>query len=171
MTDTEVVFNAVKFRLVAKNATRWNSLLFSLQSLVKALDADPQIQSRLNATKDNKRKLSAVDIKILKEIILILIPFQEATDELQGDYETIGSVIPVYLDLSNKVSLTSFNVNGNFVLNPDCPLAGKISHCKGLVEALKASLHKRLSYVLNDTVYILGWCQKQSRITILSVSW
>jgi hypothetical protein len=43
-------------------------------------------------------------IAILNELIPILEPFQEAAYDLQVDYETLGSVIPAYLDLLNKVS-------------------------------------------------------------------
>ncbi|KZR98441.1 Uncharacterized protein APZ42_006142 [Daphnia magna] len=50
VNDTEAVFKAVGFRLVAKNATRWNSQLASLRSIIKAIDYDPQLQTGLNAT-------------------------------------------------------------------------------------------------------------------------
>lgn len=158
--DTEEVFKAVGFRLVAKNATRWNSQLNSLRSIVKALDIDPQIQNRLNATTQKHAKLSPLELKLLKEVIIILTPFQEATDDYQGDFETMGTAIPAYIDLVNKVTLT-VESNGITSPNPISPLAGKVSHCKSLVDALKESLVKRMSFILHETVYVLGKLGKQ----------
>ena len=95
-------------------------------------------------------------IATLKELVLILEPFQEATDDLQADYETIGNVIPAYLDLLNKVSLTREEDDGTVINNPKSPLAGKIHHCADLAGALKISLETRMSFVLKDTFYVLG---------------
>ncbi|KAK4024351.1 hypothetical protein OUZ56_009770 [Daphnia magna] len=49
--DTEMVFNAVGFRLTAKNATRWNSTYFMMMKFLRAIDKDPTLCSRLNAVK------------------------------------------------------------------------------------------------------------------------
>ena len=87
-------------------------------------------------------------IATLKELVLILEPFQEATDDLQADYETIGNVIPAYLDLLNKVSLTREEDDGTVINNPKSPLAGKIHHCADLAGALKISLETSMSFVL-----------------------
>lgn len=153
--DTEEVYKAVGFRLVAKNITRWNSQCKMIRSVVNAFEKDPMLPNRLNATKKNP-KLTAMDIKILKEILLILEPFEEVTDNFQADFETIGSVVPAYIDLLNKVTLTTES-RGTVILNPLSPLAGKISHCKNLAATFKLSLEKRLSFVLHSTSFVLGW--------------
>ncbi|KZS04125.1 Uncharacterized protein APZ42_032962 [Daphnia magna] len=70
--DTETVYKAVGFHLVAKNATRWNSQTIHHE------------------------------LCVLKELTILLQPFEDATNDLQGDYETTGNVIPCYLDLLNK---------------------------------------------------------------------
>ncbi|XP_045034366.1 uncharacterized protein LOC123475564, partial [Daphnia magna] len=49
--DTETVYKAVGFHLVAKNATRWNFQLRMIAALLKAIDKDRKLQSKLNATK------------------------------------------------------------------------------------------------------------------------
>jgi hypothetical protein len=102
-------------------------------------------------------------------LVLILEPFQEATDDLQADYETLGNVIPAYLDLLNKVSLTREEDEGTLINNPKSPLAGKIHHCADLAEALKKSLESRMSFVLQDTFYVLGKKPSYSHLTISHV--
>ena len=156
MLDTEAVYEAVGSRLTAKNATRWDSQLKAFRSIVDALDKDPQLQSKLNATTKKHAKLSLLEIKRLKEVILILTPFKEATDDFQGDYETAGIVVPAYLDLLNKMTLEIVDSNGATILNPVCPLAGKITLCKALANDLKSSLVKRLGSVLHETVFVVG---------------
>ncbi|KAK4028157.1 hypothetical protein OUZ56_017417 [Daphnia magna] len=116
--DTEEVFKSVGFRLVAKNVTRWNSEMYSLTSIIKAFDTDPQLQNRLNATTTKYPKLSPLEIKQLKETVMVLTPFQEATDDFQCDYETIGTVVPAYINLLNQITLTVQSNRGSAELNP-----------------------------------------------------
>ena len=156
VNDTEIVYNATKLNLPAKNATRWNPQYYAIKGLLRILEIDPLIQNKLNVTKDKSHRLTSRMIAILKELVLILEPFQEATDDLQADYETLGNVIPAYLDLLNKVSLTREEDDRTAINNPKSPLAGKILHCADLAEALKKSLESRMSFVLQDTFYVLG---------------
>lgn len=140
--DSEILHTNVGFRIPAANATRWNSQLFMLIKLDEALKKDPQIQEKLGACK-NHGSFSALEIKLLREVIKLLKPFQEATDEMQKDSETIGSVVPAYLDLRNKMQ--DFSKAG-----------GYITHNKEVAATLRKSLETRLSYVLEDTYYLLG---------------
>ena len=88
-------------------------------------------------------------MKVLKEIISLLQPFQQATDELQGDFETVGGVIPAFLDIKTKLTqISDLTVNGSF--------PSPIVYCKKIAESLRTSMVSRLSYVLNDTYYVLG---------------
>ncbi|KZS07449.1 Uncharacterized protein APZ42_028820 [Daphnia magna] len=84
---------AVGFHFVAKNATRWNSQLRMIAALLKAIDKDRKLQSKLNATK-KWGELSHHELGMLKELTILLQPFEDATNDLQGDYETTGNVIP-----------------------------------------------------------------------------
>ncbi|KZS07363.1 putative Zinc finger BED domain-containing protein 4 [Daphnia magna] len=156
VNDNEIVYYATKLHLPAKNATRWNSQYYAIKGLLRIYEIDPLIQTKLNATQDKSHCLTSRMIAILKELVLILEPFQEATDDLQADYELLGNVIPAYLDLINKVSLTREEDDGTVIKNPKSPLAGKIHHCTDLAEALKKSLESRMSFVLQDTFYVLG---------------
>ncbi len=154
--DTEEVVKTTHFRLINKNDTRWNSQLYSMQSFVRALDIDPTLQNRLNATTKKHRKLTSVELNILKELILLLQPFEEASDDYQADYESTGSVIPAYLDLVNKVTLTIKTASGAVLPNPLSPFTGKVTHCKAVATALQDALQTRMAYVMNDAVYVLG---------------
>lgn len=149
------MYKAVGFHLVAKNATRWNSQLRMIAALLKAIDKDRKLQSKLNATK-KWGELSHHELGVLKELTILLQPFEDATNDLQGDYETTGNVIPCYLDLLNKVSVTIKDSNGKLYSNPACPFSSQIKYCKPIASVLKESLTRRLSYVLRDTFYVLG---------------
>jgi uncharacterized protein YPO0396 len=123
--------------------------------VITAFESDPTLQNKLNATKVHG-KLTPLELKIIKELLLLLEPFEEATDDFQADYETLGNVIPAYIDMLTKVSLTVLDANGKEVFNLNSPLAGKIQHCKEVAKALKESLEKRLPYVLTETNFVLG---------------
>ena len=133
------------FRLPAMNSTRWNSQFLMLSKFLEALDIDPHLMTKLNACK-KYGKLNALDLKILKEIVTVLEPFKISTDAFQKDLESLGFVIPAYLDMLNKCSL-------DLKVNPD---ADKLLHCRGLVSVFKSSLESRLSYVMSDVYYLLG---------------
>ena len=75
--DTETVYKAVGFYLVAKNATRWNSQLRMISALLKAIHKDRELQSKLNATKE-WGELSSHELAVLKELAILLQPFEEA---------------------------------------------------------------------------------------------
>jgi hypothetical protein len=87
--DTEMVFNAVGFRLPAKHATRWNSTYFiMLSKFLQAIDKDPTLCSRLNAVKKHGN-LTAFQIVVLRELVAILKPFVTASDDFQADFAII----------------------------------------------------------------------------------
>jgi hypothetical protein len=127
----------IGFRIPAMNNTRWSSKFKMLSKLMEAIEKDPKLQSKLNATK-KLNKLTAYELNTLKELVTLLKPFKVATDELQGDLETVGNVIPAYLGL--LVSTKHWA----------SPLT------KNVAKALETSLVNRLSYVLNESCYVLG---------------
>lgn len=129
--------------------------MYSVRSVIKAVDTDPKLQNRLNATTKKHPKLSSLEIKQLKEVVMVFPPFQETTDDFQGDNETIGTVVPAFIDLLNKVTLT-IKSKGKTELNPVSPFAGKINYCKTFVDALRTSLETRFSSILNESVYVTG---------------
>jgi hypothetical protein len=66
VNDTEIVYNTTKFHLPAKNATRGNSQYYSINGVLRILEIDPLIQTKLNATKDKSHRLTSRMIAILK---------------------------------------------------------------------------------------------------------
>jgi len=150
-----MVFNAVGFRLPARNATRWNSSFYMLAAFLKAIEREPSLQARLSAVKKH-RPLNANQILTLKEIVVILKPFESVSDDFQADFETVGNVIPAYLALLNMLTLTTKNRQGVEVTNTLSKLAPVVKKCKDFVTALRESLIKRFSFILNDAHYVLG---------------
>ena len=73
----------------------------------------------------------------------MLQPFREVTDELQRDSETVGSIIPAFLDLRYKIEELS---------RP----SGCIPHHREIAVILLKSLETRLEYVLDDGFFLLG---------------
>ena len=153
--DTEIVFNAVGFRLPAKNATRWNSTYFMLSKFLQMIDKDSTLCSRLNAVKKHGN-LTAFQIVVLKELVAILKPFVTASDDFQVNFETIGNVITAYIGLRNNLTLTIKNRNGTEMLNPTSKLAPIVKKTKSFVNALRESLERRFSPMLCDVNYVLG---------------
>ena len=89
---------------------------------------------------------------VLKEMIELLEPFEDATDILQGDhFVTISFAIPCYVGLLKHL------------------LFANLWYCKGLRKALKNSLEQRLKYICEDLTYVtavildprfkLSWCE------------
>lgn len=140
--DTELLMARVGFKLPVANTTRWSSQFRMVLKFQEALEQDPTIQDSLAAFKVHG-KFSYRELKIVKELISILQPFQETTDEWQRDSETIGTVIPAYLHMKN--TLNGFVRPGSLV-----------SICKDFAKALLNSLDRRFEYVLGDTYYVLG---------------
>lgn len=155
VVDTQVLVSCVGFRLPTKNSTRWNSTFYMLATFLKAIDAEPALQNRLNATKKHKA-LTAIEIVVLREIVAILKPFESVSNDFQADFETIGNVIPAYLGLLNLLTLTVKDRAGVEIPNPTSSLAPVVKKCKEFVGALRESLQRRFSFVLFDANYVLG---------------
>lgn len=142
LIDTEILLKCVGFKLSLANATRWNSQLKMMTDLLRALEKDSTIQDQLSAFKTHGVFLS-FELKIIKELVMILQPFLEATDEWQRDFQSVGSVIPAYLHMRN--TLVTF-----------CKPGSGVVRCKSFAQDLLDSLDRRSNYVLSDTYYLLG---------------
>ena len=120
-----------------------------------AFKQDSSLQDKLEACKRHG-ELTTTELKILEEIITILQPFIDATDEWQRDSESIGSVIPAYCHMRNTLL--------------DCTRVGsKVTTCKKFAKTLLNSLETRLAYVLTDTFYILGIISPLSFFSFLAI--
>lgn len=141
----KTLMDCVGFKIPMLNQTRWSSQYGMIKGSLEAMDKDPNIQSKLNSCAVHG-SLTAIQIKSLRELVILLGPFKIAMDAFQKEPETIGLVIPFYLDLVNKCSLDP-------QVNPD---ARSINSCKTVAKALQKSLKTRLNYVLNDSLYLIG---------------
>lgn len=124
------------------NETRWNSQLAMVKTFSKAIEAEPKLQESLQAFKKHG-KVTNRELKIIKELIIILEPFLDATDEWQRDFESIGSVIPAFCHIRNMMTEFSKPVS-------------RTSICRDVAKELLESLERRMDYVLYDTFYLLG---------------
>ncbi|KZS06189.1 Uncharacterized protein APZ42_030432 [Daphnia magna] len=100
VVDTQVLLDSVGFKIPMMNLTRWNSQFSMVKHFLNGIYIDTALQSKLNACKAHG-SLSSLQLKCLKEFVTLLEPFKIATDVFQKDTETIGLVIPFYLDLVN----------------------------------------------------------------------
>ena len=101
--DTEVVQSSVGFKLPTMNATRWNSQHRLLQKLIEALDTDPCLQQKLKACSVHS-SLKPSQIKMLKELVLLLEPFKVTTELFKKSAETVGLVIPCIMEMRKRSS-------------------------------------------------------------------
>ena len=83
---TEILENSTK--LCISNATRWNSQLKMLRSILR-------IPANVMDQLDFPDKLSANELKLIQELCDILLPFEEATDAVQGDNIVTASMVIV----------------------------------------------------------------------------
>ena len=148
--NTEAILQATGKRLLAMNATRWNSQLKMLRRLDEVLQTDPNIQDRLSTT----TKLTAHDIRILRELLQVLLPFEDATDVMQGENTTAGFVLPSVVGIRSRLA--------------ELEQKGNIYHLKPVLANLKSSLQRRFAGYEEDKLlqlaavldprFKLKWC-------------
>ena len=131
-------------RLQAKVATRWNSELKSIRSIL-SVPAEKLQQI------DCQQQLTTYDRGILRDLVEILTPFEEATDVTQGQKVVTASfIIPSIRGL--HVSLDSLS----------------LKYKSPMVQTLKSSLERRMSSyedcehfliaAILDPRFKLNWC-------------
>ena len=116
----------------AVNATRWNSLFFQLKA-VSGLDMQ-KLAALLKDTEHHHIVMSAREVIMLNELVGILEPFAEATDNAQGDsvLASISCVVPTIVGLFKFL---------NEALQT-------CQHHLNLLRQLKSSLEKRFRALL-----------------------
>jgi hypothetical protein len=114
------------------NATRWNSQLKMLQSIL-SIPTD-----KLEAL-DDVPKLSAYECNLIKELIDILIPFNDATEFAQVEsYPSAGYVLPCIRGLEHHLNTITTKYHSMFV------------------HELKQSLSKRMTVYETKNDYVLA---------------
>ena len=125
-----------------------------LSRYLEMLEKDPNIPDSLNCTK-KLGKLAAFELNALKEIVATLKPFEQASDDFQGVFETVGNVIPAYMGLTNLLSLSVVDRHGARVPNMTSTLSA-VRYCKDFVESLKKSLTRRFHFCVFEACYVIG---------------
>lgn len=83
--------------------------MYAILLLVDAFEKAPSLQDTLNATK-KLGKLPAYELLVLKELIALLKPIKQATDDFQTNFKSNGNVIPAFLGLKTALRLFTFCV-------------------------------------------------------------
>ena len=135
-------------RLQAANATRWNSQLKIIRSVLEAPDEKIKLL--------DVQQLTAYEKKLLHELCIILTPFEKATNMVQQDnYISASLTVPVTLGLKHQLQHIS------------------ATYSNKMVTTLKTSIEQGLSHYESDEVYLtaavldprfkLRWCEAEKR--------
>lgn len=114
-------------------ARHWKTQLKTLRQMLECVDFLEDIVVRGDLA------LSSVDKIMLRELVEVLEPFEEATDMIQGDkHVSISLALPSVLGLRKH-------------------LAEVVTHqCSGLVTGLTQALDRRLAGILEDPLYVVA---------------
>ena len=119
-------------RLQADNATRWNSQLKMIRSVLAVSDS---VLSQV----ENAPKLTTHENNLLQDMVEILTPFEEATEFVQvGCVPSAGYVLPCIRGLNYHIE--------NMVSK----------YHSGLVRGLKQSLQRHMPYHEENETYIVA---------------
>ena len=106
--------NLICLNVVKANNTRWNSTLYAFQRLIilkpaismlkASLLSDMSLYIRKEGERLEELYLTVYEWKVIKEIVELLSPFEEATRLLSGiKYPTIGFTYPSMYNLRDKL--------------------------------------------------------------------
>ncbi|XP_062872135.1 zinc finger BED domain-containing protein 4 [Trichomycterus rosablanca] len=111
----------------------WNTQLKTLRLMLECVDFLEDIVA------GNDLALNTVEKTMLRELVEVLEPFEEATDMIQGDkHVSISIALPSVLGLRKH-------------------LAEVVTHqCTGLVTGLTQALDRRLAGILEDPLYVVA---------------
>lgn len=84
-------------------ATRWNSQLRMIESVLKMFEKDTLWQNRLTSITDDG-KITCNDVLILKGLVRVLTPFAELTDSLQKELGNLGMILPAVAEIHRMMS-------------------------------------------------------------------
>ncbi len=138
-------------RLAAANATRWNSQLIMIRSILR-LPTD-KLESL------NTVSLSAYDRTILEDLVEILTPFETATHCIQGDKVITSSmIVPCIRVLKSTVEDLSHKYTSRFVTTLKSSINKRLSMYEDIDEFLLASAL--------DPRFKLKWCSSNECLRI-----
>nr|XP_023675014.1 zinc finger BED domain-containing protein 4-like isoform X1 [Paramormyrops kingsleyae] len=109
----------------------WNCQLKTVRRLLESAEFLEDVVDRHDLT------LTSFEKAVLRELVEVLEPFEEATDMVQGDkHVSISLAVPCVLGLRKHLSETATR------------------QCTGILVGLAQSLDRRLSGILEDPLYV-----------------
>lgn len=79
-------------------ATRWNSQLRMIASVIKLFEKDGDCLSKMSVQEGNK--LTASDLRVLNGLVEVLTPLAELTDSLQAEFGSLGAILPSIAEMN-----------------------------------------------------------------------
>lgn len=133
-------------RLQAKVATRWNSELKSIRSLMRVPVEKLQLL--------DCQQLNSYDRLLLNDLIEILTPFEEATDATQGQNIVTGSfIIPCIRGLRASLNSLTLKYQSSMVADLLASLNQRMSCYEGRIHFICAAIL--------DPRFKLEWCDSK----------
>lgn len=101
--------SVIKLKLIQCVVTRWNSTYYMIERFLKLSDS---VSSVLLKNPKSPEMLQATEIQICQELLLLLKPLEQISNELGGEqYVTCSKIIPAINCLKNKIENLRFCTN------------------------------------------------------------
>ncbi|RXN19675.1 zinc finger BED domain-containing 4-like protein [Labeo rohita] len=100
--NTEEI-NKLGVRPTTACATRWNSQLRMIESVLKMFEKDALWQNRLTLITDDG-KITCNDVLMLQGLVRVLTPFAELTDCLQKELGNLGMILPAVAEIHRMMA-------------------------------------------------------------------
>ncbi|KAL6470509.1 hypothetical protein MHYP_G00216280 [Metynnis hypsauchen] len=138
-TAAEMVEDVCKIQLIRPNATRWNSLLFAVERILRIVKDQGEGALRTLFTALKLPRLSSVEIAFLEEYARTMGPVSKALNILQGESDVqMGWLLPTLTLLITK--LDKLRITSRY--------------CKPLVDAVQEGLQHRFADMLVEPEFI-----------------
>jgi hypothetical protein len=133
----DAVTEAFQLGLKRPNQTRWNSVYFAIQRLIKLIQTHGEDLLNNLCTRLGLPKFARNEITFLNEYVSVMAPLARALDILQGEKKMyLGYLIPTLLNLRDKLSEKLSST--------------ALTTCKPLAQALINGLDNRFAGMINE---------------------
>lgn len=121
-------------KLIQCVPTRWNSVYYMLQRFIELSEGISLVLLKFPKAPP---MLSASELQLAKEIVLVLNPIEATTRKICGEnYVTGSKVIPLIICLKNKINNLSMNLTTNMAIQLLHSLSTNINLRFGVVEQI-----------------------------------
>lgn len=131
----DTVMEAFSLGLKRPNSTRWNSVFYAVERLLRLIDENGEDAFSSVCSKLDVPRITATELTFLQQYVSVMRPFVQALNILQGETKMfMGYLAPTIVMLREKL-------NGKLV---------SATTCKPLINALVAGIDTRFAYVYSD---------------------